>query len=178
MPEQHLEGQSIADVFQSHYGLIIAVASRFSPSPDMVYDIVHQTFIDFMTAAMNGRWDPSRKAGPFLAEIAKNRAKNLWRQEKKRSPEHLQKVGETLMAMQRGEKEDWETLNEKISALDGCLQKLPEKSFLLIEKHYFQKISFEQISKDLNHSANTLRKMVCRIRAGLRDCITRELNDR
>lgn len=172
-----VDAQTVATAFQTHYALIVAAASRYAPTTDMVYDVVNQSYIDFMNAAMEGRWTPQSNTGPFLYEIAKRRAVDLWREKKKNTTEVRKKIGEKLLDMQKSQSEDFEASNERIGALDDCLRQLSTKSRKLIEQHYMQKISFEKIAQDMVVSSNSLRKTIFRIRVKLRDCISKKLND-
>lgn len=158
--------------FQKHYGLIVAVATRYAPTSDLVYDVVHQAYIDFMNAAMRGDWDPAKDSRPYLHEIVKNRAIDLWRQEKKRSTENMQKIGEMLLEQQQRQESDWNHEDERISLLNACLKTLGEKARELVTRHYFQQVSIEKIAEEMSLPSNSLRKTLSRIRGKLKDCIS------
>lgn len=175
MTNEPPEIKTVVQVFQSHYGMIIATASRYAPTPDLVYDVVHQVFIEFMDAAMKGNWDQSRDPGPFLYQITKITAYKLWRQKMVYSDEMVRKIGERLMEMKRNEASHFDKENESIEALNRCMKKLPEKSRDIIEKHYFHEMSIEAIARNLVVSAATLRKTLFRIRLKLRECIDAHL---
>lgn len=176
MTNEPPETKTVVQVFQSHYGMIIAAASRYAPTPDLVYDVVHQVFIEFMDAAMKGNWDQSRDPAPFLYKITKITAYKLWRQKMVYSDEMIRKIGEKLMEMKRNEASRFDKENESIDALNCCLKKLPEKSRDVIEKHYMHEMSVESIAKNLAVSAATLRKTLFRIRLKLRECIEARLD--
>ena len=53
MPD--IDTKEIARLFQDRFGLMIAVAQRYAPSSDLIYDIVQQSFIDFVEEALKGR---------------------------------------------------------------------------------------------------------------------------
>lgn len=167
--------QSVIRTFQAHYGLIISVAGRYAPTPDLVFDIVNQVFIDFLEGATKGNWDPTRDPAPFLFAITKNRAMKQWRQEKRHSSATIQKVGEELMKMRRNKEEDAESMNESLELLKHCMEKLPPKSRELVEEHYLREVSLKKIARLRAVSSHTLSKTLFRIRLKLRDCVDRSL---
>lgn len=171
------DAQLVTETFQSHYGLVVTAAGRFAPTPDLVYDVVHQTFIDFMNTAMRGGWDPEDNPGPLLYEIAKNRAIDIWKKERMLTGENRQRIGERLMQMQRSREIDLPAADRRIDALDDCLRKLTPKAREIIEQHYFGKMPLENLARQLSTPAGTLRKTLFRIRSKLRDCISRQLNE-
>lgn len=168
--------QAVAETFQSHYGLIVTAAFRFAPTPELVYDIVHQTFVEFMETAMKGHWDTTRDPAPFLYRITKNTAVNFWRREKLHSTETMCAIGEILMRSSANDEDDFESLNERLDALNHCLAELPPKSREVIEQHYLHDVTLESLARRLAMPSNSLRKTVFRLRLKLRDCITRYLN--
>lgn len=171
------DAQLVTQAFQSHYGLVVAAAGSYAPTPDLVYDVVHQAFIDFMNTAMRGGWDPQNSPGPLLYEIAKNHAIDLWKKERMLTGENRLRLGERLMQMQRDRKDDPAAADRRLGALDECIQKLSPKAKEIIEKHYFGNMTLENLARQLSTPSGTLRKTLFRIRSKLRDCISRQLNE-
>lgn len=170
--------QEVADTFQSNYGLVVSVAIRFAPTPELVYDVVHQAFVEFMESAMRGHWVPSRDPAPLLYRITKNTAANLWRRERQYSTEVTRMISEKLMqSPDERTDETSEATCGAVKALKGCMGELNAKSREMIEQHYLHDISLERIAERLSVPSNSLRKTLFRIRIKLRDCITRKLND-
>ena len=60
-------------------------------------------------------------------------------------------------------------------ALRRCLAKLPLKSRSLIDLRYFEEFSIKQLADEIDKSAEATKVALLRIRAGLRDCVNREL---
>lgn len=160
--------------FQRWYGLVLSVARRYAPSPEWVQDVVQQVFIDFVTATLKGNRDPSRDLAPYLHQITRNRALKFWREERHRQPEIQQRIGERLARLQRQRNESDEEANRQLEQLRRCTGELPEKSRRLIERHYFQGSSLEEIARDESIPSGTLRKAMYRIRIQLRDCMERK----
>jgi len=60
-------------------------------------------------------------------------------------------------------------------ALERCIEKLPDKSRLLLSLRYEDGASMQEMAKSLNSSAESMRVMLHRIRNLLGDCIKSEL---
>lgn len=66
-------------------------------------------------------------------------------------------------------------IDERRTALDSCLAKLPAPQRQLLELRYGPKNSIEEIAVSLERSANAIRQALFRIREGLLACIERRL---
>lgn len=164
--------EAITQLFQDHYGLMIVVALRYAPSPELAYDIVQQVFIDFIEDALKRERDYGKSIAPFLRTLTKNRAIDCWREYKKNSPEHLQRIAERFA----DRPVDDETLrwSEEISGLRSCMKKLPPPARQMVEQHYFHGTTMEDIAVRTGRKAVTVRSFFSRIRQKLRECIERE----
>ena len=171
--------EPIVRAFQSRYGLVVGVARRYAPTPDLVYDIAQQAFIDFFEGAIKGNWDLEQDVRPILYTITKNRALKFGRRRKQDSSEVLQLVWERLMSLTRENQDamsdEGEELEKEVQILNQCVNKLPEKSRRYIEQHYFDGIAIKDIAQQETMDAGVLRQAFCRIRAKLRDCVEKTL---
>lgn len=166
--------ETLIRTFQSHYDLLVTVAVRYAPAPDLVYDIVQQAFVDFVEGMRKNPKDLSEiKIVPFLYEITKNRAIKHWAEQRKKRPEVLQRVGQRLAAQIR---EDEEQQNDEIRFLRDCIKRIPLQGQRLIEQHYLDGLSMEEIARRERRKAATIRQMFCRIRLQLRKCIQKKLD--
>lgn len=69
-----------------------------------------------------------------------------------------------------------EELEERMNALRKCLSRLGEDERSLIEHRYFSDTHLEGFAEKCGRGADSLRVSLFRIRAGLKKCITSELN--
>ena len=170
---QSLDLTALVHLFQDHYGLMIAVAVRNAPSPDLVHDIIQQVFVDFIEDALRAKRDYQKDIAPFLTTLTKNRAMDCWREHKKNSPERLQRIAEQIATRGNGDKSFG---NDQILSLRMCMKKLPPTTRQMIERHYFYGISMEDIARQEERKVVTIRSFFCRIRQKLRECIEREID--
>lgn len=166
-------------IFEKHYGLVLEAARRYAPAPDLAYDIVQQTFIDFVQGAAKHHWDPECDLRPLLYEIAKNNAHAFWKKEEKQKTLAIRAFEEQLIQVKHPRKpsQDADFQRQTHQRLRECVQKLAPRSQRLIERHYFEGVSMENIAAELQGSANTIRQIFCRIRVKLRKCIEQGMKD-
>lgn len=160
-----------ARIFQENYGRIVTVAKRYVPTSDLVYDVVQQTYIDFITKVQSGDYTAEQDYRPLLDRIAMNRALKCWRERKEHLPKYQQLIAEKIMARTRKDEDEIESANQQLEALYTCLGKMPRQGRRLIERHYFEKTTIEKLAQEENQKPGSMRKLFCRIRMILRDCI-------
>lgn len=167
--------QSIA-LFQAQYPVILRIARRYVPTPDFVHDVVQQAFIDFMR--YSSVWTSEEEARRILNQIVKNGAMDLWRKQQKSLSPARQLVALWLMEHAGEDRSDEkpEQCKKENEALKDCLESLPEKSRMLIEQHYFENISMEEIARLSGQKPGTIRQIVYRIRLTLKKCIERKIH--
>lgn len=71
---------------------------------------------------------------------------------------------------------DSEELAERMSALQKCMSRLSEDERSLIEHRYFTGAQLDEFAEKCGRGVDSLRVSLFRIRAGLKKCITSELN--
>lgn len=162
--------------FQSHYGLVVAVARRYAPGSDAVDDIVQQAYLDFVGASTSDRWDLQGGAGAILFQITKRRALKVWEERQKRQTLPLAEVaGELQAGLEEKEKETYDILHDRIRALRNCIERLSPKSRAIIEQHYFNGVSMKEIGEKQNMKTSAIHQFFCRVRLKLRSCVEQTL---
>lgn len=177
----------LSALYEEHYGLMISVAARYVPQYDQVQDVLQQVFIDFVRFV--GKYencDPRRDAPRVLTLLAKTRAVEAWRNLRRFQQAGSEEIAEQLLgnlpsrnsAEDSGPKffEEAESGRLEMLALTDCLKKLPEKSRLLIERHYFQKEPLKAIAEKSGSPPASLRKTMTRIRRILAECMTHHVD--
>lgn len=166
----------LAQLFQDRYGLVVGVARRFSPLPDLVYDIAQQAFLHFVKAAQSIEWSEESGVDALLYRITKNIAITCWRKEKAKSSEKMQRIREMFLARSREKEEDAtdEKLSDEIPLLRECMEQLPKKSRDLLNMHYVEQVSMEAIGQQTRIKPSTIRQTISRIRRKLKDCIEKK----
>ena len=65
---------------------------------------------------------------------------------------------------------DWKN-EQRLTALEACLKKLPKKQRQLLDSRYRAGGSIKELAKALNSSTSRLKMILFRARKNLRDCI-------
>lgn len=160
--------EKLATLFQSKYGVMVAAARRYAPTPDQVLDVIQQVFIDFVRNAERRDWDLERDLSPLLYRMVRDRALELRRKQQSKSSETLLEIGRRFAeSCRRSDDEE----SDELEALRHCLERLPPRSREYVRRHYDEGVSIEQLASEESVKANTLRQTFCRIRSTLRKCI-------
>lgn len=172
--------KQLIQMFEDRYGLIVSVARRYAPAPDLVYDIAQQSFVGFIETVRKNGWDMKKDITPLLYGITKNVAIACWREEQRQRTAAMRAFDELVTAPLSPEKVLEETTEQrkKVAAFQDCLRLLTDKDRQWILTHYQESVSMEAIARRENRSANAVRLVFCRIRRKLRDCIKRKTEGR
>lgn len=170
------EIEAIARVFQAHYGVVIGAALKYVPTPDLAYDVVQHTFIDFMENQLKEKKCPERDVPPLLYRIAQRRAIKLWHEHRRRLTNSETIIAERLMTRSRERGETPERLDRQTAWLKECLDLLPENGARFIKMHYHEGIPMREIAERLDMKPGTVRQIIARIRLKLRRCIEKKEN--
>ncbi|WP_404307309.1 sigma-70 family RNA polymerase sigma factor [Neorhodopirellula lusitana] len=121
--------------------------------------------------ALYERFDSFDESRPFLPWAYKFAYIHVlsWRRRKSKEMPTISADVVELLAKERDEKQA--ELNERLSALEDCLTRLPEEDRRLIGNRYLQGTSPDAMAETLNTSRRTLYRDLKRIRHQLMNCI-------
>lgn len=110
----------------------------------------------------------------WLKGIARNLCLNYFRKNSRRNRLQREAIVEILL---RAEQEEHEAFSEGPvrRALDACYDKLPPESRKMVQLRYVDELPSHTIAERLASTAEAIRVALFRIRAGLRECISRNL---
>ena len=133
---------------------------------DTVDDLAQEVYLEYYKGLERrpGDVEPIR----WLKGIAKNLCLNYFRKSKRKTEQHLEAVAVLLERLDC----PLEEIREP-DALDGCLEKLPERSREMIALRYEEGLESAAIGKQVGLSPEAVRITLLRIRNALRDCLGR-----
>lgn len=145
----------------------------------MVYDknAVDDLFQETMITAWRtlDRYDEERPFGPWLRCIARFQTLAYYRKVKRLPTfDHAKVVNHLETRFDEIATRPGDTWEEKIDALDDCLQRLPEDARNIVVLHYEQDLTTEVIATRLRTSREAVKKRLQRARARLTDCFERK----
>lgn len=173
-PDEKRHSQA-SQLFLKHYNYVRYVAFQVAPFRDLIDDIVNDTFIRFVSKAES--WTYPEDIKPLLYRIAQNIAREYWRSYLKELPTEmaqLEELAAEVLQEQNESDQNW-NLEVEMDQMMKCIAKLPLDQRLLIEMHYFHKISFVELASRDNKRVNTIQKMASRTRVLLRKCLEKAL---
>ena len=169
--------EAFSALVELHQGRVRAYIGRYLRNSDIVDDLAQEVFISAFRTLKTFKGDSPLSI--WLIGIAKNRALTYLRDESRRRTREsgrfeAQMAGWRLDQAQGGPDES--TCERELSALESCIENLPQNSAQLIREHYFDSRSSVEIAGALGKKESTIRMTLLRIRQGLRDCIENRLN--
>ena len=169
---KEIDFETASRLFLKHHGLVKGVAMRFAPSKDIVDDIVHQVYIEFVEKSE--KWDLESDVSALLAVITKNFARRMWREYADSFSESRQRILDYLRHHSESRQDSY-GYDDELRALENCVQSLPPKAKQLVYDYYFAKIPMKDIAVSMQKKAETLRRALCRYRKKLLQCIVMTL---
>jgi RNA polymerase sigma-70 factor (ECF subfamily) len=142
------------------------------PNHDDAQEIVQETAIALW--AKFDDYDPSVRFEPWACRFAMIQIKR-YRREKSRAPMQFDDAVIALIANDYHACAD--EMNAQRSALARCLQKLRSDDRALVDQHYYQRNTIQQIAEETSRSVHTLYKSMQRIRKQLLRCVNRGLSE-
>lgn len=169
----------LTGLFQARYGLVVAAAERYAPSPSDIDDVTQQVYIDFILGAAKGswneeNWEDENEVGALLYQIAKRKAQVLWRERRFRADDAIEILAERLYDRSCGKDDELGETDLRIQALRKCIEALAPNSRAILEQHYFESVPMKSIAKSLDKQENAVYRFFFRLRAKLHECIERK----
>lgn len=165
--------EDFSRIVRAYHSRIRAYLMAYVWDRDLVEDLAQETFL---TAYRNlGTFKGESALGVWLIGIARNMAARYLR-EKARQGAHESEFAETALVRWMSERIDGDgpSLAERerqLSALQTCVDRLPEHSASLVHACYFEGQSAASVARKMGKKEGTVWVMLLRIRQALRRCI-------
>jgi RNA polymerase sigma-70 factor (ECF subfamily) len=156
-------------VFHEHHRMVTAYLCSVVGDWAAAADLAQETFV--VAYRRLDSFDASRPVGPWLRGIARNLALNYRRKHAHR--QELPMDGGTIDALfglfdlPRGD----ETWDERLRAMDTCIERLPLQQKTIVLQHYRDDESARSIAERLSLVEKTVFQTLWRARNNLRNCI-------
>jgi RNA polymerase sigma-70 factor (ECF subfamily) len=147
------------------FGYIYALVRRLDDAEDIYQDTALVMWNKFR------QYEPGTNFLGWACAIARFRAANFLKQERRRRRHFNQALQEELAAMQASIRVEDAGLQQE--ALPDCLEQLPDADRQLVELCYGGRESFRQVAERLGRSPQSVYDALCRIRRVLFECIDR-----
>lgn len=155
---------------REHAPMLLAYLRAILRDRTAVDDVFQETLVTAWRTL--DRFDHDRPFAPWLRGIARNHALAHFRKAR-RVPlaceeAVLAHLDTRLDAIGRRPGDTWE---EKLEALDDCLDRLPDETRTMLDWHYQLELTTERIAERIDSNRETVKKRLQRARARLLDCL-------
>ncbi|MFH1269203.1 MAG: sigma-70 family RNA polymerase sigma factor [Planctomycetota bacterium] len=156
------------EVIRRYQGDVMAVVGGLLADRGQAEDLVQQVFVDAYFALP--RFELGRDFGPWIRTIARNAVREQLRKQW-RYDRRLRAYHEILAARLADDRRADHDERMLVEALNGCINRLPEREATAIRLRYHEDLSMDEIAAVLGNTAGTVRNLLCRARTGLRECL-------
>jgi len=157
----------VSDLVRDHQASVWRYLRYLGCEATLADDLTQETFLAVLRAQFEHRSDP--ETASYLRTVA--RRQFLMAMRKQRNAPSLQEL-ETAEEVWR---EQIEKGNDKLDALDDCIDRLQGRPLLVIQMHYQQGHSRKCIAAKLGMSIEGVKTLLRRTRDRLRECISRRV---
>ena len=177
--EKAIQGSEIAfqELVLLHHQSVRIFVSRYIHCGSHVDDVAQEVFLAAFNRLSSFRGES--KFSTWLLGIARNKALHFLRTESRRRISKQQFLEAEMLRceIERLDKEsDLQEHESRLAALRSCLEQLPFKSRLLIQRFYVDQLPSHEIAEQTNQKSGAIRMKLLRIRRILQNCISAKSN--
>ncbi len=166
-PSQNIAFEILA---REHSSMLLAFIRTMVTDQTAVDDVFQESMLTAWRTL--DRFDRDRPFGPWLRGIARNHALNHFRKTRRvprpMEDEILQLLDQRMDQVSSRPGDTWE---EKISALEDCVEGLPETSRTMLDLHYRDALNTETIARRMDATREAIKKRLQRTRSQLVQCL-------
>ncbi|TWT86655.1 RNA polymerase sigma factor [Pseudobythopirellula maris] len=149
------------------YAYLVTLLGNISDAEEVFQEVCVALWSDYEV------FDTTTDFRRWASVIARNRVLRFRSQQHKRS-RRISDVAVELLAEEAVDRA--ELLEDRRTALQGCLDRLPESDRQLVAECYGDRTrSFRGVAERLGRQPNTVYKALQRVRRVLRDCVDRKV---
>jgi RNA polymerase sigma-70 factor (ECF subfamily) len=157
----------IIDLYDRQLWAIVAFSVR---DRNRAEDVMQETYMAVYSSL--DRYERGRDFGAWIRTIARNMCRRTLRS-KLRDRNLLKNYTDEVAVRADLERVEDTDIEQRIRYLNECLNRLPQHSRRLMDLRYTRGRRVNEIAKEADRTAGTIKKMLFRIRVALKECIER-----
>jgi RNA polymerase sigma-70 factor len=160
---------------REHEGRLRAFLQALVRDPVATEDLVQESFL---VAWKNlDRYDREQPFGPWVRGIGRRLSMAHFRKSGRDKHEFVDEQTVDALSQLHDEFDlhPGDTLDEKLSSLRACLERLPEHQARVLTLHYNEDLDCQAIAETVGRSREAVKKLLQRARAWLGSCIEQRL---
>lgn len=169
--------KAFRQLIERHQHAVIGTVARMLSDPHEAEDIAQQVFVRVWKAA--AKWKPEAKFTTYLFTIARNLVFNESRRRSRKKEISLNQQEENNPAlthadgcMQPDQRIEKRELHQSI---DRAIAALPEQQRMAVVLRTFEGLDYEDIARALDTSVSSVKSLLFRARASLRESLSDHL---
>jgi RNA polymerase sigma-70 factor (ECF subfamily) len=170
--------EAFSDLVRLHQARQRALAARYLPDADDVYDVVQDAFLDAFRGLAG--FDEARDLGPWLRTICRNRVMGFLRARATQRAHHLALVDAALVRQAEADAaaSEADEAGDRIAALKDCLGGLQDSQRALVDLRYHQGLGVKDLSLRFGKSEAGMAMTLMRLREVLMRCVLARVAER
>jgi len=166
---------AFCQIVRFYQGQVRPYLARYVRDKEVVDDLAQETFLSAYLSLAT--FEDGRPVGAWLMGIARNRALRYLRSEKQRRAREQNALQAALSGWWADliESEVSGTREGEISALQSCIEKLPQHSGSMVREYYFKGKTAGDLAREGGKTEVSVWVTMQRIRQALRECVEHRL---
>jgi RNA polymerase sigma-70 factor, ECF subfamily len=160
------EADAVQRIVMEEQRVVRSYLARLTPDPALVDDLAQEVFLAAFRSL--DRVDDERGIRGYLLGIARNLARNAWRE----TAQRREVGGDAIFAMLAARPQpDGHEEDQRLEALRRCLKHLAPRAAKVLDLHYRDGLSCDAIAAVVATGASSVRATLARARAALLQCL-------
>ncbi|MDF1755952.1 MAG: sigma-70 family RNA polymerase sigma factor [Verrucomicrobiales bacterium] len=165
-PKTNSEEPVFPDLMAGHQARIIGYIRTMIPDIHAAKDVLQETNMTLLRKSRDFEMGSNFTAWAFRIAYFEVLA---WRRNKGR--ERLQFSNELVESLSQTGEHFGESYDSRLDALKTCLDKLPERQRLIVQRHYLNGTPVQEIAREMDFKPNAASQLLHRARLSLFQCI-------
>jgi len=161
--------QAVQRLFIDHVDELKGFVASLVPDPELVDDVVQETFV--AVTARAAHYDPRQSFKTWLFIVARDKLREVGGRADAEARPFADDVLEVLVASHSG----FAVPRDHMRFLDECIDALAPQARRIVVLRYQNSMKPRQVAQALGWTAGSVRVALSRARAAIRDCVEKKL---
>jgi RNA polymerase sigma-70 factor (ECF subfamily) len=161
--------QLVQKLFIDHVDELKGFVTSLIPDPELVDDVVQETFV--AVTARAAHYDPRQSFKAWLFIVARDKIREVGARADAEARPFADDVLEVLAASHKG----FAMTTDQMRFLDECIAMLAPQARRIVALRYQNSMKPRHVAKALGWTAGSVRVALSRARAAIRECVDKKI---
>jgi RNA polymerase sigma-70 factor, ECF subfamily len=161
--------QLVQKLFVDHVDELKGFVTSLIPDPELVDDVVQETFV--AVTARAAHYDPRQSFKAWLFIVARDKIREVGSRADAEARPFADDVLEVLAASHKG----FAMTTDQMRFLDECIAMLAPQARRIVALRYQNSMKPRHVAKALGWTAGSVRVALSRARAAIRECVDKKI---